>query len=398
VATAEMVRDFQGHGSDVRSVAVSADGKLLATHAGVGATTGSTNEKQTRVWDIESGKLLVQFAASAGVAFAPDDNLLAHGATDATLRIKDAVTGRDVRTFAGPPGQNPLAFSPDGRTLLTLGTDKKARVWEAATGQLRRTYESSAGGYLTAAFARGGRLLVLGDSDRSATVVDATTGAAVKKLAGHDGTVGTLAVSADGTRLLSGGTDTTALVWDAGSFVKDYRGKGAKPSPGVLENLWSDLDGQDAEKAFLAVWALADAPAQSLELFRERLVKDKAAAAPAGDVSKLLLQLDDDEFSVREKATQELTRLAKVHEKVLREALVRTTSAEVKRRLEDVLANLGPSAAPVQAMRPARAVEVLELIGTPDASKLLEELAKGSAEAPLTREAKAALGRLKRRP
>jgi hypothetical protein len=40
-----------------------------------------------------------------------------------------------------------------------------------------------------------------------------------------------------------------------------------------------------------------------------------------------------------------------------------------------VLANLGPRRAAV-AMRPVRAVEVLELIGTPEAAKLLGELAK----------------------
>jgi hypothetical protein len=65
-------------------------------------------------------------------------------------------------------------------------------------------------------------------------------------------------------------------VWDAGSFVKDYRAKRAKPSPGVLENLWSDLDGQEADKAFLAVWARRTRG--RLELFRDRLGKEKAAA------------------------------------------------------------------------------------------------------------------------
>jgi hypothetical protein len=42
-------------------------------------------------------------------------------------------------------------------------------------------------------------------------------------------------------------------------------------------------------------------------------------------------------------------------------------------------------------------VAVLERAGTPEARKVLEALAQGVAEARLTREAKAALGRLTQR-
>ena len=44
-----------------------------------------------------------------------------------------------------------------------------------------------------------------------------------------------------------------------------------------------------------------------------------------------------------------------------------------------------------------RAVELLEGIATPVARDVLSELANGAAEAPLSREAAAALGRLKGR-
>ena len=46
--------------------------------------------------------------------------------------------------------------------------------------------------------------------------------------------------------------------------------------------------------------------------------------------------------------------------------------------------------------RQLRAVELLERIATPAARDVLSELAKGAAEAPLTREAAAALERLRR--
>jgi hypothetical protein len=49
---------------------------------------------------------------------------------------------------------------------------------------------------------------------------------------------------------------------------------------------------------------------------------------------------------------------------------------------------------PPEDLRHIRAVEVLEGLGTPEARNLLEELAKGAADATLTREAKASLRRL----
>ena len=47
-------------------------------------------------------------------------------------------------------------------------------------------------------------------------------------------------------------------------------------------------------------------------------------------------------------------------------------------------------------LRCFRAVAVLEQIGTPEAKQLLLNLSEGAPEARLTREAKAALGRLVR--
>jgi hypothetical protein len=51
-----------------------------------------------------------------------------------------------------------------------------------------------------------------------------------------------------------------------------------------------------------------------------------------------------------------------------------------------------------EVLRGLRAVELLEHIGTPEAQQLLEKAAAGLDEARLTREAKASLDRLAKRP
>jgi hypothetical protein len=65
----------------------------------------------------------------------------------------------------------------------------------------------------------------------------------------------------------------------------------------------------------------------------------------------------------------------------------------VRRGAEALLRRLAPGAA--YHLQCTRAVEVLELAGTAGAKNLLRELADGPPERCLTREAKAALARLR---
>ncbi|HKB38490.1 MAG TPA: hypothetical protein VKD72_18755 [Gemmataceae bacterium] len=72
------------------------------------------------------------------------------------------------------------------------------------------------------------------------------------------------------------------------------------------------------------------------------------------------------------------------------------STAEAHRRLTALLRWLRRPVADPETLRALRAVAVLEDVGTPPARKVLEALAKGSVEARLTQEAKAALARLAR--
>lgn len=92
-----------------------------------------------------------------------------------------------------------------------------------------------------------------------------------------------------------------------------------------------------------------------------------------------------------------MARLGPQVEAALRKALVSPPSAEVRRRLEYLLAELEKAESSPELRRALRAVEILEHIGTPEAGQLLEALARGGPDAPLTQEARAARQRLARR-
>src|SRR5262249_15170329 len=118
-----------------------------------------------------------------------------------------------------------------------------------------------------------------------------------------------------------------------------------------------------------------------------------------------LRDLDDDAFAVREKAKTELARLGAAAEPALRQALAKSPSIEMRRRLEDLLKAVeterqiafrkAERQAPSRdVLRAVRALEVLEQIGTREAREVLKTLTADVPGAYLTQEARAALDRL----
>jgi hypothetical protein len=123
----------------------------------------------------------------------------------------------------------------------------------------------------------------------------------------------------------------------------------------------------------------------------------KAALPPdLKRLRSLIADLESDEFAVREKAQRDLERMGEDAVPALRKALDSKPSAEARRRMESVLKK--SRTLPPGTLQAIRAVEVLENISTPGARRLLESLAEGAPETRLTREAKASLERLSKRP
>ena len=78
---------------------------------------------------------------------------------------------------------------------------------------------------------------------------------------------------------------------------------------------------------------------------------------------------------------------------VIDKSLAANPSLETKRRLEALRGKLTAAILQGERLRAYRAVEVLELIGTPEARHLLQALAEGSPGALVTESAQAALKR-----
>ncbi|MDB5311518.1 MAG: hypothetical protein JWO38_5720, partial [Gemmataceae bacterium] len=197
-ATCKRVRTFGTGKPRPRALAVSADGKYLATFAGPTPKGGHESSKvpeAVRVWDPARGDLIAEFpwekvdpngSYQLFLGFLPDGMLWAATSFDdeLTFRQWDRETGRQTRQWTAPlatrwstsavalaadgtrlavacggvilmfdatTGKDltpagghryeigELRFTPDGRQLVTVGADEAVRTWEAATGKELRS-------------------------------------------------------------------------------------------------------------------------------------------------------------------------------------------------------------------------------------------------------------------
>jgi hypothetical protein len=161
-----------------------------------------------------------------------------------------------------------------------------------------------------------------------------------------------------------------------------------------MENTWSDLAADDPIRARRGLWALVNSSKQSVPLIAESLKAHPRTAVDDRQVARLIADLDDDKFEVREMASTELAKLGNAAAPALRTALKAPGSAESHRRLEALVAKLEKGRDTPEHRRALRAIEVLEHVGTPEARQVLTRLAKESSDADLERAARAALARL----
>ncbi len=187
-------RVLTGHAFDVRGVAFSPDGTLLAT---------ASADKTARLWDTATGQATRTLTGHAidvrGVAFSPDGTLLATASADKTVRLWDTATGHAIRSLAGhSKAVHGVAFSPNGTLVATASADKTARLWDTATGHAIRTLAGHTSDVAAVAFSPDGTLVATASADKTARLWDTATGTHVRTLVGHTKAVYAVTFSPDG--------------------------------------------------------------------------------------------------------------------------------------------------------------------------------------------------------
>ena len=164
IASGRRVGHSFPHGSSVRHMEFSPDGRYLLTASGDG---------HARVWDIEAGQLRVQTlrhkAELTHAQFDNDAQRIVTASADGSARVWNAITGYPViEPLLHRSLLDCVCFSPDGNRILTASRDGTARLWEAASGEPALPPMVHQGHVTAAGFSPDGRSILTASRDGTA--------------------------------------------------------------------------------------------------------------------------------------------------------------------------------------------------------------------------------------
>lgn len=205
-------------GKDVRAVAVSPDGKLLAF---------GRDDRTVSLADAATGKVLRALphqTAPLALAFTPDSGkLLLHG-MDGYLRLFEIGDDADRQLWETSVPRAPrgsIAVSADGRHVAAVARNF-VPVVDVATGRKVTTVTRGVEDAMFAAvgFSPDGRLVLTGTGGTTGAVqVWDVKGERLGQFSTGLGGVTRLAFFPDGTRAASAGTDEAVTVWDVTKYA-----------------------------------------------------------------------------------------------------------------------------------------------------------------------------------
>jgi cytochrome c len=205
---ADPERVLEGHAAPVAAIAISPDGKTLASAAW---------DRSVRLWPLAGGSARVLEGHTQnvnGVAFTPDGKAVVSAGYDATLRIWPLAGGAEtIRTVPSP--LNGVAVAPDGE-IVAAGADGKL-YFLTPQGEPRGDVQAAQTPIIALAISPDGKLVAAAGIRGSVALVERARRQVLRTLVGPGLPVWSVAFLPDNRTLLTGGADRAVRRWNASS-------------------------------------------------------------------------------------------------------------------------------------------------------------------------------------
>jgi WD40 repeat protein len=235
-----------GQGWEIRSVALSPDGKTLASGGNGGPIW---------LWDLEN--LLAKPKILRGhkiwvysISFSPDGKILASAGADGTIRLWNLhnSTSEPIVLSEHRANVTSVAFSPDGKTLASAGEDDTVRLWNLQN----------------------------------------PTPNSINQLP-HDKSVRCVAFSPDGKTLASAGDDDTVMLWDLRNITNEPialhgHGEGHESVVFSPDGRYIAAAGGALEEGVIQLWDLHRSTSKPIAVRRSKSLVGSISFSPDGKI------------------------------------------------------------------------------------------------------------------
>jgi len=165
-----------------------------------------------------AGLVLSAFTAASGwvtaIDLSPDEELIAAGYRDGSLRVWDASTFQLIWTVKNNEKEiSSVEFSPDGSRIITSSGEKIALIQDSATGAVQNKLEGHLLGINSAQFSPDGKLILTGSNDFKIIIWDANTGLKIREL-NNQAAVLDMAISPDNNSVAAGLNNASIKLWN----------------------------------------------------------------------------------------------------------------------------------------------------------------------------------------
>jgi WD40 repeat protein len=211
------INKIAGAANQVRAIAFSPDGKLLAAAGGNPSQFG-----EIKIYNVSDGKELATMRGHRdnifALAFSPDGKTIATCSYDKMVKLWDVASGKEIKNLKDhTDAVFAVAFSPDGKRLASAAADRTVKIWDAATGERLYTLSDALDAVNTIAFHPSGKYLAGAGADRILHIWELGNkdGKRIRSLISHEDAINAIAYSPDGKTIVSTGADKTIKLWNA---------------------------------------------------------------------------------------------------------------------------------------------------------------------------------------